>query len=109
MRGLARGLSVEQQYGLGESFCSWASWSPVDDRPVDEGDLTQNEWRRQTADDCIAAVRAVLDYATARGCTLGGLLPGKNCLEGEARGVSGCKRCIIAGADSRTSQVLDMK
>lgn len=88
MRDLVRGLFVEQQYGLGGSFCSLASWAPVDDRRVDEGDRMPNEWRWQTADDCIAAVRAVLDYATARGRRLGGLLLGKNYLEGEERRVS---------------------
>ena len=55
---------------------------------MDEGDLMQNEWRWQTADDCIAAVRAVRDYATGRGCLMGGLLLGKNCLAGEGRRVS---------------------
>ena len=85
MRDLARGLFVEQQYGLRGFFCSSASLAQVDDRRVDEGDLMRNEWRWQTADDYIAAVRAVLDYATARGCKLGELLLGKNYLEGEAR------------------------
>lgn len=51
MRDLARGLSVEQQYGSRESFCSLASLAPVDDRQVDERDLMLNEWRWQTADD----------------------------------------------------------
>ena len=87
-RDWARGLSVEQQYGLGGSFCSLASLAPVDDKRVDEGDLMQNEWRWQTAGDYIAAVRAVLDYATVRGCKLGESLLGKNYLEGEARRVS---------------------
>lgn len=52
---------------------------------MDEGDLMQNGWRWQTADDYIAAVRAVLDYATARGCKLGELLLGKNYLKGAGR------------------------
>lgn len=55
---------------------------------MDKGDLTQSEWRWQTADDYIAAVQAGLYCAIARGCTLGGLLLGKNYLEGEARPVS---------------------
>ena len=88
MQDLVRELFVEQRCGLrGSSFFS-ASLAPVDDRRVDEGDPKQNEWRWQTAGDYIAAVRAVLDYATARGCKLGGLLLGKNYLEGEARQVS---------------------
>ncbi len=87
-RGWARGLSVEQQYDLGGSSCSWASLAQVDDRRVDEGDLMQNEWRWQTAGDYIAAVRVVPDYATVRGCKLGELLLGMNYLEGEARRVS---------------------
>lgn len=90
-RDSARGLFVERQYGLEESFCSLASLAQVDDRRVDAGVLMQNESRRPTADDCTAAVRAVLNYATARGCMLGGSLPGKNYLEGEARHVSQCK------------------
>lgn len=88
MRDLVRGLSVEQQYGLGGSFYSLASWAPVDDRRGDEGDLMSNEWRWQTAGDCIAAVRAALDYATGWGRILGGLLLGKNYLRGEERRVS---------------------
>lgn len=85
MRDLARARSVEQRYGLGGSSCSSASLARVDDRRVDEGDLKQNEWRWQTADDYIAAVQVVLDYEIARVCMLDGLLLGKNYLEGAAR------------------------
>lgn len=65
-----------------------ASLVPVDDRRVDVGDLMENEWIWQTVDDCTAAVRAGLDYAIARGYRPGGLLLGKNYLEGEERRVS---------------------
>ena len=47
---------------------------------MDVGDLMWNEWRRQIAGECIAAVRVGLDYAIVRGCTLGGSPLGKNCL-----------------------------
>lgn len=55
---------------------------------MDEDDLMLNEWRWQTADDYIAAVRAALGYTIALGCMLGGLPLGKNYLEGEARRIS---------------------
>ena len=80
MQDLARELFVEQRCGLGESFYFLASLALVDDRRVDEGDQMRNGWRWQTAGDCIAAVRTVPDYATARGCKLGGSLLGKNYL-----------------------------
>lgn len=88
MRDLARARFVEQQYGLGGSSCSLVSSALVDDRRVDGGDQMQNEWRRQTFDGCIAAVQAVVDFEIAWACMLDGLLLGKNCLEGEARGKS---------------------
>ena len=88
MRDLALGLIVEQQYDSVGSFCSLASSALVGGTQVDEDDLSRNEWKRQTADDYIAAVRAVLGYAIARGCKLGGSRLEKNYLEGEARRVS---------------------
>lgn len=105
MRDLARARSVEQQYGLGGSFCSLASSALVDDRRVDKGDRMPNEWRWQTVDGYIAGVQAVLDYEIARVCRLDGLLLGKNYLEGRREGrVSLMQRCVIDGAGSRTSQ-----
>ena len=72
MRDLALALIVEQQYDLKGFFCSSASSALVGGTQVDEDDLSRNEWKRQTADDDIAAVRVVRDYAIARGCKLDG-------------------------------------
>ena len=72
MRDLALALIVEQQYDLVGSFYSSASSALVGGTQEDEDDLSRNEWKRQTADDYIAAVRFVRGYAIARGCKLGG-------------------------------------
>lgn len=72
MQDLALALIVEQQYDLKGSFCSSASSALAGGTQVDVDDLSRNEWKRQTADDYIAAVRVVRGYAIARGCKLDG-------------------------------------
>ena len=88
MQGLALALIVEQRYDLKGFFCSSASSALVGGTQVDEDDLSRNEWKRQTADDYIAAVQVALGYAIARGCNLDGSRLEKNYLGGEARRVS---------------------